>query len=184
MSANPQSDPRLWCHLILKVAMLYGVCNASLWRHASTFHWVRVCLHVCVCMFVCVCMCMYVPTCTCVCVCVWLGYRVCLHYTLFRLIWLALNRYWFPLFCSLRLSHSLSLPSLLPPILPPSTSGSEPASAKQIFCLPPLFHFCSLVISLSVPAGQILHSHYWHTGIEYFDTQYDWEKSPHVLWLA
>lgn len=96
MSANPQSNPRLWCHLILKVAMLYGVCNVSLWRHASTFHQV------------CVCECFHMN------MCVWLGYRVCLHYTLFRLIWLALNRYWFPLLCSLRLSHSLSLPPCLP----------------------------------------------------------------------
>lgn len=79
----------------------------------------------------------------CVCVCVWLGYRVCLHYTLFRLIWLTLNRYWFPLLCSPRLPHSLSLSlyhthSLSPylpaflllfsPSLLSSSSGSVPAA--------------------------------------------------------
>lgn len=87
---------------------------------------------------------------TCTWVCVWLAYRECLHYTLFRLIWLTLNRYWFPLFCSLRLPHSLS-PSLLPSSCLPHPSflcsGPVPASAKQIPFLPPLFHFCSLVIS-------------------------------------
>lgn len=97
MSANLQRNPRLWCHLILKVGMLYGICNAfsDAW---STTHTECACL----------CECLHMH------ICVWLGYRVCLHYTLFSLIWLALNRYWFPLFCSLRLSHILSLFLSLP----------------------------------------------------------------------
>lgn len=125
MSANLQSNPRLWCHLMLKVAMLYGVRNAPLWRRASTFHplaCVRVQTHVCL------CECFHVH------MCVWLVYRVCLHYTLFRLIWLTLNRYWFPLLCSFPLSFSPCLPLSLAAFLlsPPSLShGSVPASAKQ-----------------------------------------------------
>lgn len=59
MSANSQRNPRLWCHLILKVAMLYGVCNESLWSHAHTFYqvYVHVCMSASTCDWVIECVC-------------------------------------------------------------------------------------------------------------------------------
>lgn len=159
MSANPQSNPRLWCHLILEVAMLYGVCNVPLWGHAHAFHPLCAGVHTWASASACTCTCTYV----CVRACVWLGYRVCLHYTLFRLIWLTLNRYWFPLLCSPRLSPSFS-PFFLSP-------GSIPALAKQILCFSVLISFLllghlsvfqtNLVLRMTLAHWEAI---FWHSG--------------------
>lgn len=102
---------------------------------------------VCVCMHVCLCECFHMH------MCVWLGYRVCLHYTLFKLIWLALNRYWFPLFCSLWLSLSPSLPPPSVFWLCTSISKAAPLPSTLISSLLP----GHLPLYQAEP---ILHSHY------------------------